>query len=195
MGSFPPLADRVCLIPVVSPRAWGSCIGRLSIVRHLLLILTHGALCSLPSLPHGLSSSSVLELSPWSPPQLQTSVPTHSLHSGQRMSLKRPTWWICPQRKALGRLRDKARLNADPRRPCICLRFSLQRLGLLPGPLALLLGSLPTRPASHAHLLAWPAPCCDSSLCIDVMFSRPSQLFPCSRLPCSPGAAALPAWQ
>ena len=102
MGSFPPLADRVCLIPVVSPRAWGSCIGRLSIVRHLLLTLTHGALCSLPSLPHGLSSSSVLELSLWSLPQLQTSVPTHSLHSGQRMSLKRPAWWICPSVKLWG---------------------------------------------------------------------------------------------
>lgn len=67
--------------------------------------------------------------------------------------------------------------------------------GPSPRPPALLLGSLPTRPASQAHLLAWPAPCCDSGLCVDVMFSRPSQLFPYSRRPCSPGAAALPAWQ
>lgn len=54
---------------------------------------------------------------------------------------------------------------------------------------------LSTWPASHARLLAWPAPCCDSGLCVDVAFSRPSQLFPCSRWPCSPGAATLPTWQ
>lgn len=149
-------------------RAWGPQVS----VKHLLLILTHSSLCSPPSVSHWLSSSSVLELSLWSPPQLPASMPTHSLHSGQRTSLKRPAWWICPRCKALGRLRDKARLDADPRRLRVCLRFSLQRWAssLAPGSAA----GLPIQPASHACLLAWPSPCCDPGLCVDGMFSRPS---------------------
>lgn len=97
-------------------RAWGPQVS----VKHLLLILTDGSLCSQPSVSHWLSSSSVLKLSLWSPPQLPGSVPTHSLHSGQRTSLKRPAWWVCPRRKALGCL------DADPRRLRVYPRFSLQ---------------------------------------------------------------------